>query len=136
MSIHGNWHRRHEGFRPNYCHGGYENRRYFMDYEQNSLFNNPYCRNYGYQPYPPRHNNFFGKLLGFGAVAALGYGIGKSGGIAPFFKKVGNFFSNLFGRREDLSNLKRLDPIPLTRIEIKLPQRDIASELQNRINRR
>lgn len=117
MNAHVNWFRGHEGFRfrPQ-CYG--RNYATLMDYEKNSLFGYGY-NNYGYQPYQPQHNNFFGKLLGFGAVAALGYGIGQSGGIIPFFNKIGGFLNKLFGkkethreeRREDLGDIKRREPL-------------------------
>lgn len=134
MSGHVNWFRGHEGFR--FRPQGYgRNYATLMDYEKNSLFGYGYGNygNYGYQSYPqyqpqPR-NNFLGKLLGFGAVAALGYGIGQSGGIIPFFNKIGGFFNKLFGhkeapreeRRDDLGDMKRREPLP-ARVENRQPQ--------------
>lgn len=123
--------RREEFIRFNHNHR-HHHRPSFFDYQRNSVFGQGYG-NYGYYPQESHHNNFFGKFLGFGAVAALGYGIGKSGGIAPFFQKVGGFFNKLFGhkeapreerreeRREDLGDIKRREPLP-ARVENRQPQ--------------
>lgn len=113
MNAHVNFFRRQEEYR--FHHYRHQYRPSFFGYSGNSVFGQGYG-NYGYQPYEQPHNNFFGKLLGFGAVAALGYGIGKSGGIVPFFNKIGGFFNKIFGhkeeRRDDLSGLKRLESMP------------------------
>lgn len=101
MNANVNWFRREQEFRFNHHHRDYNNRPFFMDYQRNSVFGSREYGNYGYQPYEAPHNNFFGKLLGFGAVAALGYGIGKSGGFRPFFEKVGGFLNKLFGKKEN-----------------------------------
>lgn len=141
MNAYVNWIKRHEGFRFQPQSYG-RNYATLMDYEKNSLFGYGYG-NYSYQPYQPQHNNFFGKLLGFGAVAALGYGIGQSGGIIPFFNKIGGFLNKIFGhkeeRREDLGDMKRLESRPIGQVTSSQQQpaskNDIATVLKSRMDK-